>query len=68
MNQNLLYLVARHNVDRIYGDGRFDWIEDTWVRAVVAIGKKLPGRREVPTESKTTMAAMAARTRGRRTK
>lgn len=84
MNQALLSIVARHNVERIHGDGRFDWIDDDWVEAVVAEGARLPDREQdhdhavnaVPpakcersrSGSKTKMAAMAARTRGRRTK
>jgi hypothetical protein len=44
MNQNLLYIVARHNVDRIYGDLRFDHIDDDFTEAVVSVGATLPGR------------------------
>jgi hypothetical protein len=87
VNQNLLYIVARHNFDRIYGDRRFDWIDEDWVDAVVAEGARLPGRdldhdhvvqhdhavgAAAPARrtrsrsgSKTKMAEMAARTRGR---
>lgn len=84
MNQNLLYIVARANVDRIYGGLRFDFIDDDFTEAVIAEGARLPGREEdhdhaVPdagpakrtwsrSGSKTKMTAMAARTRGRRTR
>jgi hypothetical protein len=84
VNQNLLYLVARLNVERIHDDRRFDWIDNDFIKAVVAGGKELPGREQdhdhdvdaaVPSKgkrrrggSKTKMAAMAARTRGRRTR
>jgi hypothetical protein len=84
VNQNLLYIVARANVDRIYGDLRFDFIDDDFTEAVVAEGARLPSQEQdhdhaihaaAPTNrtrsrsgSKTKMAAMAARTRGRRTR
>jgi hypothetical protein len=90
MNQNLLYIVARHNFDRIYGDGRFDWIDDDWITAVVTEGARLHGKERVHdhavqhdhgvgataqakrkrrrSASKAKMTAMAARTRGRRTR
>ena len=82
MNQNLLYIVARANVDRIYGDLRFDFIDDDFTEAVVAEGARLPGRDHdqavraaAPASrtrnrsgSKTKMTAMAARTRGRTTR
>lgn len=79
---NLLYIVARANVDRIYGDMRFDWIDDDWTEAVVSIAAGMSGREPdhdhaehaaIPVKrtrsrsgSKTKMVAMAARTRGRR--
>jgi hypothetical protein len=75
MNQNLLYLVARHNVERIYGDRRFDWIDDDFIKAVVAVAKELPGGENIVTFPSTTrkkndtykkMREMAARTRKRR--
>jgi hypothetical protein len=47
VNENLLYIVARHNFDRIYGDGRFDWIDDDWTLAVVTEGARLHGRERV---------------------
>jgi len=70
VNQNLLYIVARANVDRIYGDLRFDWIDDDWTEAVVSVGARLPGLdhdHAVPT-SKEKMIEMAARTREGRTR
>lgn len=94
MNGNLLYLVARHNVERIHGDRRFNWIDNSWINAVVTEGARLPNRapdhdhhdpavqhddhaegatapakrKRSRSGSKTKMVAMAARTRGRRTK
>lgn len=70
MNQNLLHIVARHNVDRIYGDERFDWIDATWVEAVVAEGARLPGREQdhehaVQHDHAVGAAAPARRTRSR---
>jgi len=47
MNANLLYIVGRANVDRIYGDLRFDFIDDDFTEAVVAEGARLPGRERV---------------------
>jgi hypothetical protein len=45
MNGNLLYIVARHNVERIYGNGRFDFIDDDLVQAVLDVAAELPDPR-----------------------
>lgn len=41
---NLLSVVARANVDRIYGDLRFDYIDADFTEAVVSVAAGLPGR------------------------
>ncbi len=43
MTENLLYIVARHNVERILGDRRFDFVDDDFIEAVVRVGEALPG-------------------------
>ena len=75
MNQNLLYLVARHNLERIYGDHRFDWIDNDFIQAVVAVAKELPGGENIvafpsaarkKNDTYKKMREMAERTRKRR--
>lgn len=57
VNQNLLYIVARANVDRIYGDLRFDFIDDDFTEAVVSVAAAMPAPPPPPRSNVVTIDA-----------
>ncbi len=44
MNDNLGYIVARRNVERIYGIADLPGLDDDFIEAVVTVAKGPPGR------------------------